>query len=481
MVKKVGKYELGRTLGEGTFGKVKYAINTETNEAVAIKILDKESIQKQNMGNQIKKEISIMKMVCHKYVVSLIEVLASKAKIFIVLELVTGGELFDKIVSVKRLDEEQAKFYFRQLVEGVEYCHKLGVCHRDLKPENLLLDENGNLKISDFGLSSLYVGDADSDGASRTQLLHTTCGTPNYVAPEVLSDQGYDGKKADVWSIGVILYVLLAGFLPFDESTIANLFNKIKKAEFTYPSWFSNDVKSVIDSMLVADPKQRVSLTQLKENPWLKEETEVFTVDSDVFSSLNINDSNTTATNNSDIGFSVAAESPDDNLSDDDCDNDDEYGIKAEKPVTLNAFQLIAKSGGFQLDKMFSPEKFYIENTSQPNAAGILHFGSSSRSSYQKYSSLIRPPEDLLLEVLKIFIEYGFIFESNDLNTVAQRGFSRGNLRSSKGLITVTIQVFDVCSTLTLLSINRRKGDILEFQRLYSLILETKLSKLLCN
>lgn len=135
MVKKVGKYELGRTLGEGTFGRVKHAINVETNEAVAIKVLDKESIQRQNMGNQIKKEISIMKMVKHKYVVSLIEVLASKTKIFIVLELVTGGELFDKIVQQKRLSEDQAKFYFCQLVEGVEYCHKLGVCHRDLKPE----------------------------------------------------------------------------------------------------------------------------------------------------------------------------------------------------------------------------------------------------------------------------------------------------------------------------------------------------------
>ena len=126
MVKKVGKYELGRTLGEGTFGKVKYAVNTETNEAVAIKVLDKESIQRQNMGNQIKKEISIMKMINHKHIVSLIEVLASKAKIFIVLELVTGGELFDKIVSSKRLEEEQARFYFRQLVDGVEYCHKMG-------------------------------------------------------------------------------------------------------------------------------------------------------------------------------------------------------------------------------------------------------------------------------------------------------------------------------------------------------------------
>lgn len=133
MVKKVGKYELGRTLGEGTFGKVKYAVNSETNEAVAIKVLDKESIQRQNMGNQIKKEISIMKMVNHKHIVSLIEVLASKAKIFIVLELVTGGELFDKIVSSKRLDEDQARFYFRQLVDGVEYCHKMGTINRNCR------------------------------------------------------------------------------------------------------------------------------------------------------------------------------------------------------------------------------------------------------------------------------------------------------------------------------------------------------------
>lgn len=115
--------------------RVKYALDTETNDAVAIKILDKEKIQKQNMGNQIKKEISIMKMVKHKYIVGMVEVLASKTKIFIVLELITGGELFDKIVQVGKLSEEQARFYFQQLVEGVEYCHKLGICHRDLKPE----------------------------------------------------------------------------------------------------------------------------------------------------------------------------------------------------------------------------------------------------------------------------------------------------------------------------------------------------------
>jgi len=272
MVKKVGKYELGKSLGEGTFGKVKYATDTETNEAVAIKILDKEKIQKQNMGNQIKKEISIMKMVKHKNIIHMVEVLASKTKIFIVLELVTGGELFDKIVQVGKLTDNQARFYFQQLIDGVEYCHRLGICHRDLKPENLLLDDKGDLKISDFGLSSLYVGDAEGDGTARTELLHTTCGTPNYVAPEVLSDQGYDGKKADVWSCGVILYVLLAGFLPFDESTIVALFAKIQSADFTYPSWFTAEVRSLLDQMLVADPLQRFTLTSIKTHAWFQGE-----------------------------------------------------------------------------------------------------------------------------------------------------------------------------------------------------------------
>jgi serine/threonine protein kinase len=135
MVKTVGKYELYRTLGEGSFGKVKYAVNKETNEAVAVKILDKDKIQKQNMGAQIKKEISIMRMIKHNNVVCVKDVFATTSKIFIVLELVEGGELFDKITSQGRLSEPQARFYFRQVVEGLDHCHSQGVCHRDLKPE----------------------------------------------------------------------------------------------------------------------------------------------------------------------------------------------------------------------------------------------------------------------------------------------------------------------------------------------------------
>lgn len=271
MVKSVGKYDLYKTLGQGSFGKVKYAVHKETNEAFAIKILDKEKILKKNMGNQIRKEISIMKMIQHHHVIAVKDVFATATKIFIVLELVEGGELFDKIVDVGKLAEEDARFYFKQLIEGMEYCHDQGICHRDLKPENLLLDSDGNIKVSDFGLATLYIGDATAEGSSeRSELLHTTCGTPNYVAPEVLSNQGYDGRMADVWSMGVILYVLLAGFLPFEEKTIAALFSKIKLADYSYPSWFSSDAKDLLDGILVANPTKRLTLKQVKNHVWLQ-------------------------------------------------------------------------------------------------------------------------------------------------------------------------------------------------------------------
>mmetsp|Transcript_9819 Transcript_9819/g.31606 ORF Transcript_9819/g.31606 Transcript_9819/m.31606 type:complete len:379 (+) Transcript_9819:100-1236(+) len=265
MVKRVGKYEIGRTLGEGTFGKVKFAVNTETGENVAIKILDKDKIARQGMGEQIKKEIAVMKMVKQAHVVNLLEVLASRTRIFIVLELVTGGELFDKIVHCGRFDEDTARSYFRQLVCGVEYCHRQGVCHRDLKPENLLLDDQSVLKISDFGLSALY---GCEGGFASSTLLHTTCGTPNYVAPEVLADKGYDGFAADVWSCGVVLFVLLAGFLPFDEPTLAALFSRITRSEYSFPRWFSSSVKELIASILVAEPNGRATIAQIKASDW---------------------------------------------------------------------------------------------------------------------------------------------------------------------------------------------------------------------
>lgn len=199
----------------------------------------------------------------HPNVVNLREVLASKTHVYMVLELVTGGELFDRIATSGRMEESVARVYFQQLVDGVSYCHERGVCHRDLKPENLLLDASGRLKISDFGLSCL----PEQNGRSMAA-LRTTCGTPNYVAPEVLRGQGYDGRAADVWSLGCILYVLTAGGMPFDEPALPALFAAITAARFRCPPHFSAPLVDLITSILTADPKKRAKMGDIVAHPW---------------------------------------------------------------------------------------------------------------------------------------------------------------------------------------------------------------------
>ncbi|KAF0936022.1 hypothetical protein E2562_038210 [Oryza meyeriana var. granulata] len=181
------RYEIGRQLGQGNFAKVYFARNLTSGQAVAIKMIDKEKVTRVGLMVQIKREISIMRLVRHPNILQLFEVMASKSKIYFVLEYAKGGELFKKI-SKGKFSEDVARRYFHQLISGIDYCHSRGVYHRDLKPENLLLDENESLKVSDFGLSAL------SESKRHDGLLHTTCGTPAYVAPEVLSRRGYDER-----------------------------------------------------------------------------------------------------------------------------------------------------------------------------------------------------------------------------------------------------------------------------------------------
>lgn len=427
MVKKVGKYEIGKTLGEGTFGKVKYAINSETDERVAIKVLDKEKIQKQNMGAQIKREISIMKMVRNPHVVLLKEVLASRTKIFIVLELVTGGELFDKIVSEGRFNEETARFYFRQLIGGVLYCHSQGVCHRDLKPENLLLDENEDLKISDFGLSALYdQSNLDETDQSRAALLHTTCGTPNYVAPEVLADKGYDGRAADVWSIGVILYVLLAGFLPFDEPTMSALFRKIQKAEFSYPSWFSEPVRSILDRILVSDPETRATLKDLQTDPWVlaggdqpkthaeAKESAIETSQAQVDAAI-------------EEGVEESGEEP-----------------MAKGPKTMNAFELINMCGGTTLNRI-------LKTTEENKVKKQTHFVSPF------------PAAQIMDRIETLLGDKGC-----EINSSREQNKIKAITMTPKGAVGIIIQVYVMADALHFVEMRRGKGDILEYQKFFS-------------
>ncbi|KAG8496123.1 hypothetical protein CXB51_009289 [Gossypium anomalum] len=258
-----GKYEIGRLLGCGAFAKVYHARNLRTGLSVAVKVINKKKLPNLTMMSNVKREISIMSRLNHPYIVKLYEVLATKTKIYVVMEFVKGGELFAKVAK-GRFNEDLSRKYFQQLISAVGYCHSRGIFHRDLKPENLLLDDNGNLKVSDFGLSAV------TDQIRADGMLHTLCGTPSYVAPEILSKKGYDGAKVDVWSCGVILFVMNAGYLPFNDPNLMAMYRKIYNGEFRCPKWTSSDMKRFISRLLDTNPVTRISLDEILKDPWFR-------------------------------------------------------------------------------------------------------------------------------------------------------------------------------------------------------------------
>uniref|UniRef100_A0A6N2LZ08 non-specific serine/threonine protein kinase n=1 Tax=Salix viminalis TaxID=40686 RepID=A0A6N2LZ08_SALVM len=258
-----GKYEVGKLLGCGAFAKVYHARDVQTGKSVAIKIINKKKISNPSLMSNIKREISIMRKLNHPHIVKLIEVMASKTKIYFVMEYVKGGELFAKVAK-GRFSEDLSRKYFHQLISAVGYCHSRGIFHRDLKPENLLLDENGSLKVSDFGLSAV------TDQIRTDGLLHTLCGTPAYVAPEILAKKGYDGAKVSVWSMGVVLFVLTAGFLPFNDPNLMDMYKKIYKGEFRCPKWMSTDLKRFLSRLLDTNPETRITIDGILKDPWFK-------------------------------------------------------------------------------------------------------------------------------------------------------------------------------------------------------------------
>ncbi|VDM74676.1 unnamed protein product [Strongylus vulgaris] len=226
---KIGHYVLKDTLGVGTFGKVKVGIHEATGYKVAVKILNRQKIKTLDVVGKIRREIQNLSLFRHPHIIRLYQVISTPTDIFMIMEYVSGGELFDYIVKHGRLKTPEARRFFQQIISGVDYCHRHMVVHRDLKPENLLLDEHNNVKIADFGLSNIM-----TDG----DFLRTSCGSPNYAAPEVISGKLYAGPEVDVWSCGVILYALLCGTLPFDDEHVPTLFRKIKSAKLTIEEFY---------------------------------------------------------------------------------------------------------------------------------------------------------------------------------------------------------------------------------------------------
>lgn len=240
---------------------MKLATHVVTGHKVAVKILNKAKIKQLGMEEKVQREINILHLCTHPHIIRLYEVVDTPTDIFLVIEYVSGGELFDYIVSKGRLSADEARNFFHQIISGVEYCHFQKIVHRDLKPENLLLDANLNIKIADFGLSNLM---RDGD------FLRTSCGSPNYAAPEVISGHLYAGPEVDVWSCGVILYALLCGSLPFDDESIPNLFKKIKSGMYSLPTHLSQLAKNLIPRMLEVDPMKRITIPEIRLHPWFQ-------------------------------------------------------------------------------------------------------------------------------------------------------------------------------------------------------------------
>ncbi|KAJ3557678.1 hypothetical protein NM688_g1342 [Phlebia brevispora] len=255
---KLGEYRVIQEIAEGTFGKVKMAIHTVTGHKVAMKFISKQVIAATKTKTRVQREVEYMRALRHPHIIKLYEVIATPTDIIIVLEY-AGGELFNYIVANGRMPEPQARRFFQQLISGIEYSHRLKIVHRDLKPENVLLDDDLNVKIADFGLSN-EIKDGD--------FLKTSCGSPNYAAPEVIRGGLYTGPEIDVWSCGVILYVMLCGRLPFEDDDVQTLFTKISQGVYHMPSYLSADARALINGMLAVDPVKRITVPEILQHPF---------------------------------------------------------------------------------------------------------------------------------------------------------------------------------------------------------------------
>ncbi|XP_020599628.1 CBL-interacting protein kinase 19-like [Phalaenopsis equestris] len=451
----LGRYELLKLLGQGTFAKVFHAKNLKTDESVAIKVLDKERILKSGLVAHIKREIAILRRVRHPYIVHLLEVMASKSKIYFVMEYVCGGELFSKVAK-GRLKEDAARRYFQQLISAVGFCHARGVFHRDLKPENLLLDENGDLKVSDFGLSAV------SDQIRLDGLFHTFCGTPAYVAPEVLTRKGYQGASVDVWSCGIILFVLMAGYLPFHDQNIMAMYRKIYKGEFRCPKWFSTDLSNLLFRLLDTNPQSRITIPEIMENVWFKQGFRHirFYIENDKLHSLDETVDSPTVN---------ATETPrsqqrHDETSDSGCDSDTSVAscpaaisvsnnnqmMGVPRPASLNAFDIISFSQSFNLSGLFEESGEEARFISGEPVPVII-------SKLEEIATLV-----------------SFSVRKKDFMVSLE-----GTREGEKGPLTIAAEIFELTPSLVVVEVKKKAGDRREYEKFYNMDLKPGLQSLM--
>ena len=262
-ISSIDQYKLGEKLGEGTFGTVYLATHKLTKQKVAIKIIEKKKLRKEIDKIRLEREITILKKLHHSNIINLYSTIETNSQIYLIQEYASGKELFDYIIQKKKLCEKETLKYFQQIISGIEYIHKLGICHRDLKPENIILTLNNEIKIIDFGLSNFY---------NKNQLLKSVCGSPCYAAPEILKGNIYSGLKIDIWSCGIILYMMITGNLPFNDNNQISLYKQIIHGKYYIPSFVPKKLSDLIKNILVTNPKKRFNLNDIKEHSWFKNE-----------------------------------------------------------------------------------------------------------------------------------------------------------------------------------------------------------------
>lgn len=278
----IGPWQLGKTLGKGSSARVRAARHCVTHQPVAVKIVAKrtahmtqagsltrlDQIDSQQIDNgnglrrmplAIEREVGILKLIEHPNIVKIYDIWENRDEIYLILEFVEKGDLFEYINRHGQMTEEQAMYVFRQLMSAMDYCHRHNICHRDLKPENILLKADGQVKIADFGMAALQQGPHHQ--------LRTSCGSPHYAAPELLKARVYQGAKADIWSMGVILFAMLAARLPFDEPDMDKMLAKARKGIYQMPSFFSKDAKDLVHRILQVDPNVRISMREMWQHP----------------------------------------------------------------------------------------------------------------------------------------------------------------------------------------------------------------------
>jgi len=260
-------YDIKDKLGTGSFATVKRATRKADGKQFAIKVIKKAKLNEAEL-EVVHDEVEIMHKIQHKHCVKLYEIFETSKRIYMVMELLTGGELFERIIKKGSYSEREASDLMRDLGSAMEYLHSIGIVHRDLKPENLIYltqDEDSLIKITDFGLAKVRSKDTPAT-------MTTACGTPGYVAPEVLKNEPY-GKEVDMWSLGVILYILLCGFPPFYHEKTAALYKQIKKGQFSFPDPYWTDIssgaKDLVNGLLTVDPQKRLTAKDLLKHPWI--------------------------------------------------------------------------------------------------------------------------------------------------------------------------------------------------------------------